>query len=108
MNNRGNIPITILVIGIVGVCALAIFSFYTSTGNVKDSFSNIQLVEKVNSFSEEIKFYENLGKGEEVLEEDLVIIRSLSQDITFSKENGFIEGFLMKDGKRILWIRQEI
>lgn len=49
INKRGNIPITILVIGVLLVCALAILSFLSSTIKVRNSFVGIGVLEKMNS-----------------------------------------------------------
>ncbi len=52
-NRRGDIPITVLVIGIILICCFAILSFLSSTIKAKDSFIGINLVEKLNSQIEE-------------------------------------------------------
>ena len=48
-NKRGDIPTTILVIGIIAVLGYAIFSFVHSTSHVRGSFVGIGLMEKLNS-----------------------------------------------------------
>lgn len=69
-NKRGDIPITILVIGILAICILAIFSFYLSNRNVKDDFSSISAIEKVLIAKEKISLYnERLGFTWEEVEE---------------------------------------
>jgi len=57
MNKRGDIPLTILVIGILLVCALALFSFFSSTTKVRNSFVGIGVLEKMNSQLEKNYFY---------------------------------------------------
>ena len=47
-NKRGDIPITILVIGVLVVCTLAILSFIKSDIEVKKSFSGVDVLEKAN------------------------------------------------------------
>jgi len=49
MNKKGNLPIIILVLGVLAVCSLALLSFYTSNLKVSNSFSSVKLVEKLNS-----------------------------------------------------------
>lgn len=49
MDKRGDIPLTILVIGIILVCCIAIFSFSSSTIKARNSFVGIGFVEKLNS-----------------------------------------------------------
>lgn len=48
-HNKSNIPITVLVIGIILVCGLALVSFFLSKGDVKKGFVGVYLTEKLNS-----------------------------------------------------------
>ena len=48
-NRRGDIPVTILVLGVVAICAMAIASFLISNNNIRNSFVGIGLVEQMNS-----------------------------------------------------------
>lgn len=57
MNKRGDIPLTILVIGIMLICALAMFSFFSSTTKVRNSFVGIGVIEKMNSQIEKEYLY---------------------------------------------------
>ncbi len=68
-NKRGDIPITILVIGILAICILTIFSFYSSDRNVKDDFSSIGLIERVLVVKERISLYEDFGFTQEEIKE---------------------------------------
>ena len=63
MNKRGDIPITILVIGIVMVCILAILSFNVSILKVQKNF-DIQIVKEIKLVKERADFYKNLGFSE--------------------------------------------
>jgi len=47
-NKRGDVPVTILVLGVFAVCALALVSFISSDRNVEKSFTGIELVEDAN------------------------------------------------------------
>jgi len=47
-NKRGDIPITILVIGVFAICAVAMLSFISSSIKIKDSFVGISKVEEAN------------------------------------------------------------
>ncbi|MBU2504049.1 MAG: hypothetical protein KJ879_03300 [Nanoarchaeota archaeon] len=60
-NKRGDIPITILVIGVLAICALAIFSFYTSSQKVKSGFDSIGVVNRAVVDMQKISLYEELG-----------------------------------------------
>jgi hypothetical protein len=55
-NKRGDIPITILVIGVFAVCTLAILSFIASTISLRNSFVGIDLTEKINKQIETKEF----------------------------------------------------
>lgn len=59
-NKKGDIPITILVIGVFAVCGLAILSFLNSTIQIKNSFFGIDLMEKINLQIEEYAINKNL------------------------------------------------
>ena len=63
-NKRGDIPITILVMGVLTICIIAIFSFYFSDLSVKNNFNSISLIEKASVIKEKISFYRNLGFSE--------------------------------------------
>lgn len=56
MNRRGDIPVTILVIGVLFICGLALFSFYNSNVKVRNSFVGIKLMEDMNSQIEQTLF----------------------------------------------------
>ena len=58
-NRKGDVSITILVIGVFVVCSLALFSFYLSGVNGKETSLRVNIVEKIISLSEEVKFYKN-------------------------------------------------
>jgi hypothetical protein len=49
----GNVSITILVIGIFGICALALITFIVSGVHVREGFVGIGLMEKINYEIEE-------------------------------------------------------
>lgn len=66
-NKRGDIPVTILVIGVFAICALAIFSFLYSTKQVQNNFVGVGLIETVLAVEEEIRFddFSELGRFSE-------------------------------------------
>ena len=77
-NKRGDIPITILVIGILAICILAIFSFYSSSKSVKDDFSSISAIEKVLIAKEKISLY---SESLEFTQEEIKEIFEIKSDI---------------------------
>ncbi len=79
-NKRGDIPITILVIGILAICILAIFSFYSSDRNVKDDFSSVGIIEKVLIAKEKISLY---NKSLEFTQDEIEEIFNIKEDLDF-------------------------
>jgi len=65
MNKRGDIPVTILVLGVVVICVFAILSFFISNKSVNSSFSAVDAVEGASIIKEKISLYENLGYNKE-------------------------------------------
>ncbi len=79
-NKKGNLPIIILVLGVLAVCGLALLSFYASNLKISNNFSGIKLIEKINSQIEENNY---LGKP----------IQDLSEQKNVTAFN-FKDGFL--------------
>jgi hypothetical protein len=48
VDKRGDLPLTILVIGVFAVCTLAIFSFIYSSHQINASFIGVEIIEKAN------------------------------------------------------------
>jgi len=48
MNKKGDITVTIFVIGVVALCFFALVSFYMSSLDTSNNFEQVQLIEKVN------------------------------------------------------------
>jgi len=85
-NKKGDIPITILVIGVLAVCVLAILSFFISNNSVKKSFLSIDTVTESVLIKEEVSFYENLGYNKE----EIKTIMNLQED---SQSNIVFKGY---------------
>jgi hypothetical protein len=49
MNKKGDLPVTILLIGVFFVCTLALLSFFYSSYVIHKSFVGIGMVEKANA-----------------------------------------------------------
>lgn len=60
-NKKGDIPIVVLVIGVVVICILTIVSFSFVVFTLNNSFYGINLMEEMNLIIEEYAFYKNLG-----------------------------------------------
>jgi hypothetical protein len=66
MDKRGDIPVTILVIGVFAVCTLAILSFLYSSFQLNKSFEGVSIVENVNVQIEENQlnhFYDEIKEN---------------------------------------------
>jgi len=48
MNKKGDLPLTVLIIGVFGVCTLAILSFIYSSFQIQKSFIGVEIMEKAN------------------------------------------------------------
>ena len=60
-NKRADIPVTILVMGVIAVCALALFSFLSSSFSTGQSFAGVSLMEELNAKIDAHYFYRNIG-----------------------------------------------
>ena len=78
MNKRGDIPVTIFVIGVLAICALAIFSFYFSDRSVKTGFSSVDVMEKVLVTKEKISLYSN---SLEFTQDEIEEIFNIKEDV---------------------------
>ena len=63
LNKKGDLPVTLLVIGVFAICSLALFSFFYSDFKIKDSLKTINLMEQIGSTKEDIMLYENVDSG---------------------------------------------
>lgn len=57
-HKKSNIPISILVIGVFLVCALIIVTFLISKAKTRETFSGVDLIEKMNS---QVEVYQATG-----------------------------------------------
>ena len=72
-NKKADIPIVILVLGVIAVCALAIFSFLSFSFKVGKSFAQVSVTEKLDAQISEYYFYKNNQVPDEKIEEILGI-----------------------------------
>ncbi len=86
---KGDVPITILVLGVFVVCSLALLSFYLSNLKMGEAFQGIDSVEKMNLKINEYNFYKNYGKKSFSDEEVKTILEE--EDFYFNVEQSFFE-----------------
>ncbi len=63
-NKKADVPIMILVIGVIAICILAILSFFNSDSSFKSN-TGVEVIEEINADVEEFYFYVNAGFSEE-------------------------------------------
>ena len=85
-NKKGNLPIIILVLGVLAVCSLALLSFYSSNLKVSNNFAGVKLIEKLNS---QIEINRYQGKPVDNLYEEKkvprpTLFKPLNKEIIFS------------------------
>lgn len=84
---KGDIPVTILVIGVFAVCTLALLSFVDSTYKTGENFEKINLVEKANSNEEAYLFYKNSGSLNNEIKKSLNVISYGKKDKIYLEKN---------------------
>jgi len=83
-NKKGDIPVTILVIGVVAVCIMALLSFLSSTAKVRNSFVGIGALEEMNLQRERNYFYKTSG----LVTGDYEYVASI---FDYAKENSIVD-----------------
>ena len=99
-NKKADIPVMILVIGVVGICILTILSFVKFNTDVDKDFLGIGLIETINSISEEVDFIKENPEFEFEYGKNFV---SGNVKIDINEKN--IEGSYVEDEKTFVWIR---
>jgi len=64
-SKRGEVPVVILVIGVVAICIFALLSFAFSFNISNKAFISINLLENASAIEEQVQFYKNLGLNPE-------------------------------------------
>lgn len=72
-NKRGDIPITILVLGVVLICIVAIFTFYHSSQAVKNSLNSVGILQKAAEIGDKITLYQNLGFSKDQIDKTFFV-----------------------------------
>lgn len=67
-NKKGDIGITILVMGVFAVCSLALLTFYVSDYNISNSFVGVDVMHKLNADIDLYKFYKSEGISQDKLD----------------------------------------
>jgi len=93
MNKRGDIAITILVIGVIVLCGLALASFFISEKNQESELNEFLYLQKVYNQAESVKFSGGIGsfEGFRLEEEEKYVFEK-----TFFREGWFSDEEVMK------------
>jgi hypothetical protein len=67
-NKKGDVPVTILVIGVFAICSLALLTFFISDFKITNSFVSFEVMEKMNSQIDEYKYYKSEGVSEKKIQ----------------------------------------
>ena len=101
-NRKGDIPITILVAGVIAVCILTLFSFYYSTNKQKETFVGPGLIETIYSLQEEQQL--NIPNFQKPITKGVYSVK-----ITFDETSGkfygefnLINGYVNKKEKNLI------
>ena len=66
-NRKANIPVTILVLGVVMICTLALISFFSSSFSFKKFSTSVSVLEEFSVKINEYNFYKSRGiSGEQI------------------------------------------
>ncbi len=86
-NKRADVPVMVLVIGVIALCILAILSFI-SVGS-KEDYLGVELIEEIHSDVEKFYFYKNTNfpDGEAAQKIDAEII---GNQLIINQSNDFI------------------
>lgn len=64
---KGDLPVTILVIGIFAVCAFALLTFFMSDFKISNSFIGVSMTSQVSSVMDQYLFLQNHGVPQDKL-----------------------------------------
>lgn len=101
-NKKGDLPVTLLVIGIFALCGFALLTFFISDFKTSNSFVGVSVLQKVNTNADEYLFYKNNGASDETLRQRFKIIEEYGRKYFFQEiyqDQGGILGF---GGKPVL------
>lgn len=72
-DKKADIPVTILVIGVIAICSFALLSFLSSSFFTKQNFTGLEEMQNLNSKINQYYFYQEQGLSNEKINEILNI-----------------------------------
>ncbi|NCN51672.1 hypothetical protein GW931_01540 [archaeon] len=101
-NKKGDLPVTLLVIGIFALCGFALLTFFISDFRAGNSFVGISILQKVNSNADEYSFYKNNGMKEDKLKTFFNITEEYGRNYFYEEKFETKGGVLFFGGKKVL------
>ena len=74
-DKKADIPVMILVIGVIAICSLTLLSFFIAESRIYGSFSGVKDMQALSSGIDDYIFYKNVGFNENEIENNLQIIQ---------------------------------
>jgi hypothetical protein len=96
-NKRGDVAVTILVIGVFLVCSFALLTFFIADFKFSNSFVGVELMEKVNVQIDEYLFYKNQGVEFENIVKNLGATKNSQSRYVLYFEQKSPDSFLFKE-----------
>ena len=100
-NKKGDLPVTLLVIGIFALCGFALLTFFISDFKVSNGFVGASVTARTTSTADEYLFYKNAGMSDVTLKKIFNITTEYGKDYFEDSQNETEGGFLIFGGKSV-------
>jgi len=101
-NKKGDLPVTLLVIGIFALCGFALLTFFISDFKTTNSFVGLSVLQNVNSKIDGYNFYKEAGVSQDKLDIYFNITKEHSRRYIYEEKMSNMGGFLFFGGKPTL------
>lgn len=98
-NKKGDLPVTLLVLGIFALCGFALLTFFISDFKTNNSFVGISVLQKINSNADQYLFYKNQGISQENLVKFFNLTEEYGRKYFYKEESPTSGGVLGIGGK---------
>ena len=95
-NRKGDVPIAILIVGILGICALALLSFFFSSFKLGEAFTELHGMETLNVKINEYGFYKDKGVPEATIERVLNVSGGDEKYLDVREEDLYVRYYIPK------------
>jgi hypothetical protein len=93
-SKKGDLSVTILVVGIFAVCAFALLTFFISDFNISNSFVGVGVTNHVSSLMDQYLFYQNHGAPLNKLNSLFNVTEEYGKEYLVESKSGIQGGFL--------------